>query len=209
MTLSTPALARLAAAARRPPPTEDEHCDLCGIAVPATHRHLFDLRARTVLCVCPACRILFDRGAAGGAHYRLIPERRSRLEDFDLGDQLWDQLGIPVSLAYLTTGDDGAMLAVYPGVAGAALSPVRTDVRDALLAANPVMSALVPEVEGILVCRHRQPHQHFIVPMDDCYRLTGIIRTHWKGFSGGGTVWREINHFIDDLGRAARATRRI
>ena len=32
-----------------------------------------------MMCACTACRILFDRSAAGGGHYRLIPDRRLRL----------------------------------------------------------------------------------------------------------------------------------
>jgi hypothetical protein len=35
--------------------------------------------------------------------------------------------------------------------------------------------------------------------MDDCYRLVGLIRTHWKGLSGGNEVWAEIAGFFSAL----------
>jgi hypothetical protein len=37
------------------------------------------------------------------------------------------------------------------------------------------------------------------VPIDECYRLVGLIRVHWKGLSGGSEVWREIRKFFDSL----------
>ena len=40
---------------------------------------------------------------------------------------------------------------------------------------------------------------YFLVPIDDCYALAGIVRTHWKGLTGGAEVWREIDAFFDRL----------
>ena len=31
-----------------------------------------------------------------------------------------------------------------------------------------------------------------IVPIDQCYRLSGLIRLHWRGLSGGSEVWEEV-----------------
>ena len=58
---------------------EPARCDLCGEPIPPDHRHLIDLRNRELMCACRPCKILFDRGAAGGGHYRLVPERRLAL----------------------------------------------------------------------------------------------------------------------------------
>ena len=41
--------------------------------------------------------------------------------------------------------------------------------------------------------------EYFLVPIDECYRLVGIIRMHWHGLSGGTEVWREIHQFFEDL----------
>jgi hypothetical protein len=38
-----------------------------------------------------------------------------------------------------------------------------------------------------------------LAPIDDCYRLVGQIRIHWKGLSGGSEVWTEIGRFFSDL----------
>jgi hypothetical protein len=43
------------------------------------------------------------------------------------------------------------------------------------------------------------------VPIEDCYRLAGLIRMHWRGLTGGQEVWREIDGFYEKLARDARA----
>src|SRR5688500_15427148 len=96
---TTPAssrLRRLARQSRDEPRSAPELCDLCSAAIPADHRHLLDLESRELMCCCQACKVLFDRGAAGGGHYRLVPDRRLRLDGFELGDAGWEELRIPV-----------------------------------------------------------------------------------------------------------------
>jgi hypothetical protein len=41
--------------------------------------------------------------------------------------------------------------------------------------------------------------EHWIVPIDDCYELVGLIRSRWRGFGGGEEVWAAIHGFFDDL----------
>jgi hypothetical protein len=53
-------------------------------------------------------------------------------------------------------------------------------------------------VEALLVNRARGTRQHFLVPIDDCYRLAGLIRTRWRGLSGGEEVWKEIDRFFEE-----------
>ena len=36
-------------------------------------------------------------------------------------------------------------------------------------------------------------------PIDECYKLVGLIRLHWRGLSGGAVVWGEIGRFFDEL----------
>src|SRR5690606_25278344 len=59
----------------RPASLSSAPCELCGAAVGAVHRHIYESTSARILCVCRACTILFDRSEAGGGHYRLIPER--------------------------------------------------------------------------------------------------------------------------------------
>ena len=72
-----------------------------------------------------------------------------------------------------------------------------------LEAANPVLATLEPDVEALLVNRARGARRHWIVPIDECYELVGLIRTRWRGLTGGREVWQEI----DALLRRARPPR--
>ena len=61
-----------------------------------------------------------------------------------------------------------------------------------------------PDVEALLVNRVGHPRRtgcaiYSMVPIDECYKLVGLIRTHWKGFGGGTEVWQEIEKFFADL----------
>ncbi|MDQ3748999.1 MAG: DUF5947 family protein [Acidobacteriota bacterium] len=37
------------------------------------------------------------------------------------------------------------------------------------------------------------------MPIAECYKLVGLIRTHWSGLSSGTEVWREIAEFYARL----------
>ena len=54
-------------------------------------------------------------------------------------------------------------------------------------------------MEALLVNRAKGAREHFLVPMDECYSLVGLIRIHWRGFSGGQEVWEEIDRFFEAL----------
>ena len=38
-----------------------------------------------------------------------------------------------------------------------------------------------------------------MLPIDECYKLVGLIRMHWKGLSGGSEVWQELGEFFTGL----------
>src|SRR5438874_666498 len=44
---------------------------------------------------------------------------------------------------------------------------------------------------------------HYIVPIDACYELIGLIRLKWKGLSGGEEVWKAIAEFFAGLRKRA------
>jgi hypothetical protein len=54
-------------------------------------------------------------------------------------------------------------------------------------------------VEALLVNRLSSPPAYFRLGIDKCYELIGLIRTHWRGLSGGKVVQREIDRFFTDL----------
>ena len=199
-------LRQIARAAAAPVPEEPERCELCGDPIPPQHRHLVDLQSREMLCACRACKLLFDTGAAGGGHYRLVPERRLSLDGFRMDDAAWAGLQIPVDMAFFFHNSAvERVVAFYPGPAGATESTLELDAWNRIEAANPVLGTLEPDVEALLVNRARGAHRHFLVPIEDPYRLVALIRTHWRGLTGGKEVWQEIDAFFDDLADRTRS----
>lgn len=195
-------------AARRPPPgpeAPEERCDLCGDILVPQHRHLIDVHDRRLLCACRPCTILFDHRGAGGGHFRLVPDRTRYLADFVLDDQMWLSFRIPVDLAFFfhSTRAD-RVVAFYPAPAGATESLLELDAWEQVSAANPVLERLEPDVEALLVDRTRDARDHWLVPVDRCYELVGLIRTYWKGFGGGPEVWEQIEAFFDRLRRESK-----
>jgi hypothetical protein len=187
---------------------QEERCELCGEPIAPQHRHVLDLTNRELMCACRACSILFDSGAAGGGHYRLVPDRRLALADFRLDDVRWADLRIPVEMAFFFRNSEaGKVVAYYPSPAGPTESLLELDAWEELERANPQLRDLKPDVEALLVNRARGKRQHFVVPIEDCYRLVALIRTHWQGFSGGTEVWEEIDGFYDGLARQAKTVK--
>jgi Family of unknown function (DUF5947) len=179
-----------------------EACELCGEPVPVRHRHLIDVHDRRLLCACRPCSILFDHRGAGGGHYRLLPERSRYLTGFDLDDRLWQGFGIPVDLAFFFhSSATDRLVAFYPAPAGATESLLELDVWDELVERNPVLDELEPDVEALLVNRTRGARDHWLVPVDRCYELVGLIRLHWRGLGGGEQVRAELDRFFDRLGK--------
>jgi hypothetical protein len=59
--------------------------------------------------------------------------------------------------------------------------------------------------EALIVNRLAEPPQYAIAPIDDCYRLVGLVKTRWEGISGGAGLERAIAGFFDDLRARAEA----
>jgi len=198
-------LARLARRSAAVQAELDERCELCSEPIPSQHRHLLDLESRELMCACRACTVLFDRNAAGGGHYRLVPDRRARIVDFELGDVAWEDLRIPVEMSFFYRDSQaGRVMAFYPGPMGATESLLELDAWEAIERANPVTASMEADVEALLVNRSRGRHDHWLVPIDDCYELVGLIRTRWRGLTGGREVWEEITRFFEALDRRSR-----
>jgi hypothetical protein len=199
-------LARAAPSAPAAPQAEpEERCELCGEPLEARHRHLLDLETRALMCACRACKILFDGEAAGGGHYRLVPERSLALEDFELDDAVWADLRVPVEMAFFFHDSRAdRVVAYYPSPAGATESLLELDAWEEIERANPVLEEMAPDVEALLVNRSGDRRDYYVVPIEDCYRLVGLIRTQWRGLSGGSEVWEEIDAFFAQLARDAK-----
>jgi uncharacterized protein DUF5947 len=192
----TAGLAALRRFVRRPAAAE-ERCELCGAGLPAGHDHLVDPAARALKCACAACAVLFP---GGNGRFLRVRSRAELLRDVQLDDDRWDALGIPVGLAFFfRSSAKGRVVAFYPSPAGATESLVALDSWGSIERENPVLRELQPDVEALLVYRVDGCREHYRVSIDHCYRLVGLVRLHWRGFSGGDKARDEIGRFFAAL----------
>jgi hypothetical protein len=179
----------------------EERCELCGSTLPADHRHLLHLDDRRMLCACETCWSL----RSGEASYRPVGVRTVWLADFDLPDEVWAGFRVPIGLAFfMRTGAEGRVVGFYPSPAGATESDIDEAAWRRLVQLNPGLEGLEPDCEALILDRIGEPHRHVIAPIDDCYRLVGMIRVGWEGISGGSGPREAIDRFFDEL-RSRRA----
>ncbi len=191
---STPSFLRQFARRR----SRTEICELCSAEIGPLHQHLLDTKARQITCSCDACAILFC--GQPGAHYLKIPRRIRSLPDFQMSDLQWESLMIPINLAFFNRNSAAdKMMAMYPSPAGAIESLLSLESWTEMAAEHPALQAMEADVESFLVNRVATPAEYYIVPIDECYRLVGLIRMHWRGLSGGTEVWKEIRGYFADL----------
>jgi hypothetical protein len=135
----------------------------------------------------------------------LVPKRYLALQDFQMADQQWDDLMIPVNMAFIyrSTGAKPVM-AYYPSPAGATESLLDLEGWQALVSSNPILGELAPDVEALLINRVKNAREHYIVPIDACYQLVGLIRLNWRGLGGGSEVWEAITNFFQEIQRKAQ-----
>ena len=168
-----------------------ECCSLCGVALVARHPHLFETAIGKVRCSCSGCASVFP---STEGKFRRVPDRVVRLEDFRMSDGQWAAFGIPVGMAFLQKAR-----AVYPSPLGAVESSVSPESWNALLGDNPILRSMEPDVEALLLRRGASHRESFIVPIDEGYRLVGILRREWRGFTGGDGVQKALDGFFGEL----------
>ncbi|HEY2853766.1 MAG TPA: DUF5947 family protein [Gemmatimonadaceae bacterium] len=182
-----------------------EQCELCSAPIPAEHRHLLELTERRLVCACGACATLFPGRGAGNQQFRLVPDGVRRTTAIEISDAMWASLAIPVDLAFFFFDTAaGHMVALYPSAVGVTESRLSLADWEDVARACPSFAHLEPDVEALLVNRTREAREEWLVPIDVCYRLAGVIRRHWKGLGGGEEVWQQLGLFFDDLRRRAR-----
>src|SRR5262249_24315417 len=176
----------------------DERCEMCGVPMDDDHRHIVDMVRRSLMCVCRPCGLLFVSEGAGGGRFRAGAERYFRLEA-DL-DAPWELMNIPVGIAFFFVNSSlGRAAALYPSPAGATESLLPLEAWPEFVARHPLLATLAPDVEAVLLRRMRGVHESFIVPIDACYELAGLVRRHWKGFDGGEEAGAAIDRFFDRI----------
>ncbi len=182
-----------------PPPRRpaEERCDLCGEPIPEQHSHVVHVERRNLLCACRPCYLLFTAQGAAGGRYKAVPERYLDLGGQVLAPAQWDRLQVPVDLAFFFYNSSlGRTVTFYPSPAGATESLLPLDAWEEILRASPRVAALSPDVEALLVWRRPEGCASYVVPIDACYELVGIVRRHWRGFQGGEEAWRAIEAFF-------------
>lgn len=196
-----PAFATLRQFARSKRP--QERCELCSAGLAQQHPHLVEIAQRQIVCACDACATLFD-GMAGGK-YKRVSRRARLLANFQMTDWQWDNLLIPINMAFFfRSSTEGRTVPLYPSPAGAVESLLSLEAWAEIVQENTILKELRPDIEALLVNRVGHAHEltsaeYYIAPIDDCYRLVGLIRANWKGLSGGSEVWIEIGRFFSDL----------
>jgi hypothetical protein len=184
-----------------------ERCEMCSRELAPEHDHLVEPANRKLICACGACAILFEGQAA--TKYKRVPRRVLFLQDFQLTDGQWDGLMVPIELAFFfRSSPHGKVIALYPSPAGPTESLLSLETWDDIEQANPVLKGMEADVTALVVnrvgyARGAAPAEYYLMPIDECYKLVGLIRTHWRGLSGGTEVWREIGAFFAMLKKRA------
>jgi hypothetical protein len=212
----------VAAGAPAPAATEggasagQERCELCRAVLDERHGHLVEVAQRSIACACRACYLLFTHSGAAGGRYRAVPEHVYHDPARPLADEDWNELQIPVAMAFFFINSAlGRVVAGYPSPAGATECELDLAAWDRLAAAYPLLAALAPDVEAVFVNRGAGPggrppgtpadndNEVFLIPIDMCYSLVGELRLRWQGFDGGAEARAALAAFLGDLRRRA------
>jgi hypothetical protein len=186
--------------ARRERPLE--RCELCSAGIRPDHSHLIELAQRKLLCTCEPCAILFS---GQGVKFKRVPRRVLSNPGFNLSDAEWNGLMVPINMAFFFESSlENRVIALYPSPAGATESLLALESWDDIVARNPILNEMESDVEGLLVnrlgySRGYSAAEYYLLPIDECYKLVGLIRMHWKGLSGGTEVWQELGGYFASL----------
>ncbi|MEV4097997.1 DUF5947 family protein [Streptosporangium saharense] len=175
-------------------------CELCAEPVGERHAHVVDVGSRALMCACHGCHLLFTTEGAAMGRFLAVPGRHLYAPRLVLSEDDWEELQIPVRMAFLFHNSAlGRTVALYPSPGGATESELPMETWERVLAANPALADVRPDVEALLVDRRPDGFVCHLVPIDACYELVGLVRTRWKGFDGGREAWEAIDSFFADL----------
>jgi hypothetical protein len=195
---------------RRPRPLArpGERCELCAADISDAHSHVVNLDSRGLLCVCRACYLLFTQRGAAGGRYQAVPDRVLCVADFSLTASEWEALQIPVAVAFFFYNSDLERIAAfYPSPAGATECLLPLGAWEGVVAANRALASIEPDVEAVLIRLGNETSECYLVPIDACYELVGLLRQLWRGFDGGREVHDALAGFFDKISGRARPAR--
>jgi hypothetical protein len=190
----------------RPAPVVGERCEMCAEPITDDHPHVVNLESRALMCTCRGCYLLFTAEDAQ-LRYRAVPDRYLSFPDFTLDARQYDELEIPVGLAFLFNSSVlNRTVAFYPGPAGATESELPLEAWTRVVEANPQLSMLRADVEALLL-RGTDRGSEFschLVPIDTCYALVGQLRRLWRGFDGGTEAHQAMEDFFAQIAARSR-----
>jgi Family of unknown function (DUF5947) len=177
-------------------PKTIEHCDFCAKPIAPSHSHVIERATRRFMCACRECDLLLGHSD----RYSQVPNRAEALDHFQLSDAEWDNFRIPIGLVFVfrSTASQGPV-AIYPGPAGPVESHLGAQAWERLVIANPSLAEFEPDVEALLVNRTKGAREYYRVSIDRCYALIGLIRTRWRGLSGGSEAGDAVSEFFGRL----------
>jgi hypothetical protein len=179
-----------------------ERCEMCGAALPEEHGHVVNIDARSLLCTCRPCYLLFTPDGAAGGRFRAVPDRYRYARDLGISSADWDLLQIPVGMAFFFDSTPaGRTVCLYPSPGGATESELALDAFDEIRRFLPFGDDIVADVEALILRRRSDGFECYLAPIDACYELVGRMRVGWRGFDGGQQVRDDIERFFADLRR--------
>jgi hypothetical protein len=190
---------------REPRATTRAACELCALPIEGAHGHVVDTTDRRLLCTCYACGLLFASPGAARGRFKVVPSRYAAIPAPLLGEAQWEALAIPIGLAFFfENGSTRKVSAFYPGPAGATESQLPLDAWRELREREPLIASMLSDVEAALFYRPRTGEpKSYVVPIDACYELTGLVRSKWEGVGGGPAVDAAIDGFFARIAERA------
>ena len=159
-----------------------ERCELCSAGLAHEHPHLVELASRQIVCACDACATALRRNG-GREITSASPARAQLLTDFRddrraMGESA-DSHQHGVLLPFQPGESSGHALS-QPGRRGRVAASARCVERDRE-EESLALAQLQPDIEALLVNRVGHAHgssraEYYIAPIDECYRLVGLIR---------------------------------
>ena len=164
------------------------------------------------MCTCRPCYLLFTDQQAE-LRYRAVPDRYLSFPGFALGQADWDDLQIPVGLAFLFRNSaQDRVVAFYPSPAGATESELSLDAWERVAGGEPGPGHRAARRRGAAgPAATRDGPTGFtchVVPIDACYELVGRMRhdlARVRRRPGGA---RRARRVLRDGRRTAAARRR-
>jgi len=185
---------------RQDDPPGTERCEMCQTILDGWHGHLVDMDKRSIACACRACYLLFTHEGAAGGRYKAVPERICHDPARPLAGTDWNELQIPVAMAFFFFNSAlGRVVAGYPSPGGVTECELDLEAWDRLATEYPLLGELAPDTEAIFV--HKD--EVFLIPIDMCYSLVGELRMYWQGFDGGTEAREALDRFLAGLRRRA------